>query len=121
MRNPLMTRFGHTFERSAILTWLQRHNSKCPMTRNELRVSDLIRNRLLASRIQEWHLDRGIQYHHEDEELQILLTGRVEDLGLSDRNKLFKEKRDPENLMRSRSNHEHQQKVIIGLNGFHEF
>lgn len=53
MENPLITRFGHSYERSAILEWLQKGKS-CPLTRNPLRPSDLISNLPLKARIQIW-------------------------------------------------------------------
>lgn len=54
MKHPLMSRYGQTYERDAILTWLSKHNSLCPLTRQVLNVSDLIRHRSLQSRIEVW-------------------------------------------------------------------
>jgi len=58
MRHPLTTRNGLNFERSAILSWLQR-SEFCPLTRQPLRPSDLIRNRNLEIQIQYWRRMNG--------------------------------------------------------------
>jgi hypothetical protein len=57
MTNPLMTREGLCFERSAILEWLGRGNHECPLTRRPLQISKLVHNRALRARIQEWRAD----------------------------------------------------------------
>jgi hypothetical protein len=57
MVNPVMTRYGHCFDRSAIVTWIcsnDRVEGECPLTRNPLRISDIINNYALAERIQVW-------------------------------------------------------------------
>ena len=54
MREPLMTRSGLSFERTAILDWLHEHNGTCPMTRTPLTVGDLVPNRRLQLLIREW-------------------------------------------------------------------
>jgi hypothetical protein len=56
MREPLMCRSGLTFERSAILSWIQHHDGTCPLTRRTLSVRDLVSNRALQSRIRAWCL-----------------------------------------------------------------
>lgn len=61
MQDPLMSRYGQSYEREAILTWLVNHNDRCPLTRKVLGVSDLIRNRSLETRIAMWHRARGIE------------------------------------------------------------
>jgi hypothetical protein len=53
MENPMLSRHGHSFERSAILKWLQDHEC-CPMTRKPLRPSLLISNKNLAQEILAW-------------------------------------------------------------------
>jgi hypothetical protein len=56
MRDPLMCRSGLSFERSAILSWIQRGEGTCPLTRRSLSVRDLVRNGALQSRIRAWCL-----------------------------------------------------------------
>lgn len=53
MRYPLMTRAGHSFERTAILSWLRRNDSH-PLTREPLSPRDLVMNRALQAEIQAW-------------------------------------------------------------------
>jgi len=57
MRDPVVSRYGQNFEREAIFNWLARGNDSCPMTRNPLRLSDLITNHQLRARIRRWQLD----------------------------------------------------------------
>lgn len=54
MDDPLMSRYGHNYERAAIVEWLTLGNDTCPMTRRPMKLSDLISNRCLRTRIHEW-------------------------------------------------------------------
>jgi hypothetical protein len=56
--DPVMDRQGHTFEKSAINTWLQTHHN-CPIGREELREADLIPNRVLKAVIESQLLKNG--------------------------------------------------------------
>jgi len=60
MRDPLMSRSGHSFERQAILTWLVEHNHTCPLTRQPLNASALIPNRALQMRIEAWCVQNDV-------------------------------------------------------------
>jgi hypothetical protein len=60
MVNPLMTRTGFTFERAAILSWLEQGSGSCPLTRKPLTTSDLVSNRRLATQIRFWRERNGI-------------------------------------------------------------
>jgi hypothetical protein len=60
MRSPLMCRSGVTFERSAILAWLQDHGSTNPLTRETLTPSGLVPNRALEARISAWCKENNI-------------------------------------------------------------
>jgi U-box domain len=87
MRNPLVSCYGQSYERNAILTWLEYHNNQCPLTRKTLKISNLIRNRSLQIRIDEWHKARGIPFNDDEEadvEQRILLTCSREDLPSQD-------------------------------------
>src|SRR3569832_533287 len=53
MKQPKMTRTGHSFERDAILEWIRLH-STCPLTRKPLALHDLIPNRALEVKVQTW-------------------------------------------------------------------
>lgn len=57
MKQPLMTRSGMSFEREAIIAWLQDGNLKCPVTRKYMNLSDLIPNKALEKQIAFWRWD----------------------------------------------------------------
>lgn len=65
MREPLTSRYGQTYERKAILKWLQYHDNTCPLTRKKLDVSDFIRNRRLQMEIENWHISCGMSVDKE--------------------------------------------------------
>ena len=50
----MMNRAGHSFERSAILEWLGRGSGQCPLTRLPMKLSDLVHNRALQRKIEQW-------------------------------------------------------------------
>ena len=57
MVHPVLTRFGHCFERTAIMTWMGSSvgsECECPLTRKPLRISDMINNHSLGERIKAW-------------------------------------------------------------------
>jgi F-box and WD-40 domain protein 7 len=70
MVDPLMSRYGHSYERDAILTWLETHGCLCPLTRQRMAVSDLIQNRALKSRIHVWFRCRGLSNHLYDDSIK---------------------------------------------------
>jgi hypothetical protein len=55
MRDPVLSRTGHSYERGAIVPWIAKHNS-CPLTRQNLRLADLITNHNLRVEIQNWQM-----------------------------------------------------------------
>lgn len=56
MHDPVVSRYGHNYERDAILSWLAQGHTDCPLTRQPLRLRDLITNHTLRSRIQKWQV-----------------------------------------------------------------
>eukprot|EP00525_Craspedostauros_australis_P012221 CAMPEP_0198136292 /NCGR_PEP_ID=MMETSP1442-20131203/61038_1 /TAXON_ID= /ORGANISM="Craspedostauros australis, Strain CCMP3328" /LENGTH=355 /DNA_ID=CAMNT_0043797501 /DNA_START=185 /DNA_END=1252 /DNA_ORIENTATION=- len=58
MTDPMMTRYGDHFERSHILAWLE---GGCPVTGRPLRPSNLVSNKTLKWKIEQW-----IQMHDDD-------------------------------------------------------
>jgi hypothetical protein len=58
--HPLMTQSGLNFERSAILSWLNKSSGTCPLTRKPMRSSDLIRDTHLETQLQVWRMNNGI-------------------------------------------------------------
>uniref|UniRef100_A0A7S3DNA2 U-box domain-containing protein n=1 Tax=Entomoneis paludosa TaxID=265537 RepID=A0A7S3DNA2_9STRA len=59
MSHPLCNRAGNNFERRAILNWLERHGTN-PLTRKEMKPSDLIPNRHLEGQIRFFLLENGL-------------------------------------------------------------
>jgi hypothetical protein len=59
MNDPVMSRYGHHFERSAIMEWLNDGNTHCPVTGNPLRVSNLVSDKTLKWRIDYWAKKNG--------------------------------------------------------------
>jgi hypothetical protein len=63
MQHPMMTRNGLTFEKRAILRWLDRNDS-CPITRAPLTPSGLVSNRNLQFKIMQWKA----QHQHSEKQ-----------------------------------------------------
>jgi hypothetical protein len=61
MIDPLMSRTGINYEKSAIMKWISKHNNTCPMTRQPLRAQDLVHNRNLQSKICIWCAANGME------------------------------------------------------------
>lgn len=61
MEHPMMTRSGISFEKRAILRWLD-INGSCPLTRTPLPPSGLVSNRNLQFKIMKW---KSQQQHSE--------------------------------------------------------
>ena len=59
MVNPMISRGGHNFERSAILSWLGQ-SDKCPLTRSPMKPSDLISNGSLKAIIKGWRIQQDV-------------------------------------------------------------
>ena len=58
MEYPLLTKYGFTFEKAAIVDWVDQSQT-CPMTRRHLTVSGLVRNVALEEKIRRWKQDHG--------------------------------------------------------------
>jgi hypothetical protein len=75
MKEPIMTRWGHNYEREALMKWMERHDD-CPLTRNALTLQDIIVNRALKQKIEQWQTDSGIEvFQHEvDQKLPFFVS-----------------------------------------------
>jgi len=72
MRDPVLTKEGHSFERWAILEWIYT-NGTCPLTRRPLLSrSELIPNTLLKIRIGTWCMVQNIWDLDEDDQESML-------------------------------------------------
>ena len=82
MTDPLVSIYGHHYQREAILGWLSQGNKPCPMTRNPLSLGMLVSDSRLQFNIKKWMLQNGLavqpRNEHEDSE-----TRRVVGLGCS--------------------------------------
>ena len=58
-QNPVLSRHGINYERSAILEWLDQGNKSCPLTKKPLTVSGLIHNTALKRKVQSWKSKNG--------------------------------------------------------------
>jgi U-box domain len=54
MTDPVWSVHGETFQREAILAWLDMENDYCPFSGKPLSLSDIIPNYALRTRIQMW-------------------------------------------------------------------
>mmetsp|Transcript_5897 Transcript_5897/g.10199 ORF Transcript_5897/g.10199 Transcript_5897/m.10199 type:complete len:206 (+) Transcript_5897:298-915(+) len=61
--DPLMDRRGINFERSAIVEWLNRGHTTCPLTREPLGYRSLIPNVNLRVRVEHWKREHGYETH----------------------------------------------------------
>ena len=59
--DPLMDKRGMNWERSAILEWLNRGNTTCPLTREPMSFRSLIPNVNLRTRVEHWKRDNGYE------------------------------------------------------------
>lgn len=59
--DPLMDKRGMNWERSAILEWLNRGNTTCPLTREPMGFRSLIPNVNIRTRVEHWKRDHGYE------------------------------------------------------------
>jgi hypothetical protein len=70
MVHPMVSRYGHHFDRTAILDWLNNGHNYCPVSGNPLRAGNLVSDKSLQWKIQYWsqkHLYRGEEEKEESE------------------------------------------------------
>jgi hypothetical protein len=68
MQEPVMSKYGHHFERFAVLQHIEGGNLFCPVTGNPLRRSDLIPNKTLQWKIKVWAEKNGLDISGETED-----------------------------------------------------
>jgi hypothetical protein len=67
MTDPLISIYGHHYQREAILGWLSQGNKTCPMTRNPLSLGMLVSDSRLQFNIKKWMLQNGLAVQHNTE------------------------------------------------------
>lgn len=77
MSDPVMTRYGHHFERKAILEWLEKGNTYCPITGNPLRVSNLVSNKTLKWKINYWAKKHGQELVEVEDTPEMMFGGTL--------------------------------------------
>jgi hypothetical protein len=60
MKDPVMTKYGNSYERSAILKWVARGNARCPLTRRPLHLSDIVTNHHLRGKIRQFQKENEL-------------------------------------------------------------
>jgi hypothetical protein len=70
MKDPVVSKRGHSFERAAIRKWMEEMGARCPITGETLNPSDLISNKKLKWEIQQWQLAYG-DGHEEMSRLEL--------------------------------------------------
>lgn len=55
MKDPVVTKYGQSYERAAILEWIAK-GKDCPLTRQPLSLSGIITNHSLRSQIRSWQV-----------------------------------------------------------------
>mmetsp|Transcript_38611 Transcript_38611/g.93348 ORF Transcript_38611/g.93348 Transcript_38611/m.93348 type:complete len:249 (-) Transcript_38611:109-855(-) len=68
MNDPVVTRYGTHYERSAIMDWLADGNKMCPVTGNPLRVSNIVSDKSLKWKIDYWAKKNGIEVLELDDD-----------------------------------------------------
>ena len=67
MKDPIVTAYGHNFEKEVIVNWFNLGNRMCPLTGKPLKSSQVISDRGLKEQIRLW---LEVQQAEEEEEKQ---------------------------------------------------
>ncbi|CAB9504951.1 Putative E3 ubiquitin-protein ligase LIN [Seminavis robusta] len=86
MTQPVMTKYGHCFEKKALVKWLNRNNT-CPLTHQELSLPDVISYRSLEQQIIGWKKLHGVADAAAD-------VGRQEPVLIAGNHKMLAQRRD---------------------------
>lgn len=60
MVDPVMSRYGQSYERHAIVDWLSSGTNACPLTRQPLKLPNLVTHHNLRTRIESWCQTNGL-------------------------------------------------------------
>eukprot|EP00755_Sulcionema_specki_P033076 Sspe_Gene.20320::Locus_7448_Transcript_1_1_Confidence_1.000_Length_2122::g.20320::m.20320 len=67
IKDPVVSPYGHVYERDTIEQWLAKMGSTCPFTGKPLGKDDLKRDDALAIEIANWHIKEQMKTNVEDE------------------------------------------------------
>ncbi|KAG7359211.1 U-box domain containing protein [Nitzschia inconspicua] len=59
MKDPVVSKDGINYDRTAIVKWLAKGNHSCPLTRQPMKLSSLAPDNRLRKRIQHWRANQG--------------------------------------------------------------
>ena len=59
MIEPLMNRYGQSYERDAIIEWISTKSLTCPVTHQPMKIADLVPNSRLRKEILAWREQQG--------------------------------------------------------------
>ena len=62
MTDPVWSVHGETFQREAILAWLDMENDYCPFSGKPLNMSDIVPNYALRTRVQMWIENNNVSW-----------------------------------------------------------
>ena len=81
MTDPVMSRYGQSYEREAIIKWLSKGNKECPLTRQPLEMRNIIANHNLRLKIRRWELENDFDVK--------LVMDAPEDSSFNDEQRVF--------------------------------
>jgi hypothetical protein len=70
MQDPVMTRYGNSYERESILQWLGRGKNHCPLTRRPLALQDVVTNHSLRQKICQWQKEN-------EQDITVIMTPEI--------------------------------------------
>ena len=76
MAEPVISREGHSYERTAILTWIAEHGTS-PLTRKLLRPAQLVRNRSLQTMIKFFLSQHGVESYSSFDAMETKFMGFI--------------------------------------------
>jgi hypothetical protein len=71
MKNPVTSKYGHTFEKDTIEQWLRQQGSVCPITGQYLTIDDLKPNKELQAEIMAAVIRESLQGRNQEDEVDL--------------------------------------------------
>lgn len=66
MKNPVVSPYGHTFEKDTIEQWLKQQGSVCPLTGKPLSIADLKPNKAVQSEIMKMVVQQSMSSYNQE-------------------------------------------------------
>ena len=78
---PVLTMWGHAFEQSALMRWIENKSETCPLTRKPLTKQDLVVNRPLQAKIEYWKhqqmASKSLHYEPDSSESECIFLNKL--------------------------------------------